>query len=78
MQITAGIIKAAGRKCILMNWTTKCINKYDLPGYPQNSAERLDMFKILLELSEKVLEAKPPSISTTHIHHIITWEGQAP
>jgi len=77
-KITNLIVKAAASDSLIINWTTKCINQYDLPGYPPNSAERLQMFKILLEMSEKVLEAKPPPISTSHIRHLITWEGQAP
>jgi hypothetical protein len=77
-QIAMSIVKAAKQHAFLHEFTTECINAYDLPGYPPNTKQRLDVFNVLLELAKDIIRQKPPPQPNTFafMQHIISWTGE--
>lgn len=77
-QIAMSIVKAGKRGVMLHEFTTECVNAYDLPGYPPNSKERLAIFNVLLELAEQIVRQEPPPEpnSCAFMRHVVNWTGE--
>ena len=60
--IAIEMITAVRKGAVSINCTMEAINKYDMPGYLQNSTERLAMFKIALDMANKVIKRSPVPI----------------
>jgi len=59
------IVKAGEKGAMLHRFTMECVNAYDLPGYPADSPERLQLFGVLLELARGIIEHEPPPAPNT-------------
>jgi len=76
-QIATTIVKAGQAGKIIINWTTGCINQYDMPGYTPNSQGRRRMFMVALQLAQEIVKNEPPPFgSVDHIRHQIDWTGE--
>jgi len=77
-QIAMSIVKAGQKGAIIHEFTTECINEYDLPGYPPNSKGRLAIFQVLLDLAKEIVRREPPPQpnSCAFLKHIIDWTGE--
>jgi hypothetical protein len=76
-QIASTIVRAGEKGIMLHQFTTKCINLYDLPTSPPNSKGRLLMFQLLLQVAQELIKEHPPPApnSWASIRHIIDWTG---
>ena len=72
-QIASSIVKAGAQGAILHRFTMECVNAYDLPGYPADSEERIQIFGILLELAQEIIRNEPPPQPNTWnmIKHVV-------
>ena len=77
-QIAMSMVKAGERGAFLHEFTTECINAYDLPGYPPNSKGRLAIFNVLLELAEHIVRQEPPPEPNSHafMRRVVNWTGE--
>ena len=77
-KIAMSIVKAGKQGAMLHEFTTECINAYDLPGYPPNSKERLAIFNVLLGLAEYIIRQEPPPEpnSCAFMRNVVNWTGE--
>lgn len=75
-QIAMSIVKAGMRGVTLHHFTTNCVNAYNLPGYPPNSEQRLQLFGVLLEAAKEIIRNDPPPPPNTWatMSHIIAYD----
>lgn len=76
-QIAFTIISLGARGVMLHEFTTNCINLYELPTFPPNSKGRLAIFQVLLQVAQEMIKEFPPQEPNTwpFMRHIVDWQG---